>query len=243
MATMLVDGSSARLTRRERADVARAVCLGMCFALVLGCTRRPAPPTPQAPIAIVEAGPYRVQPGDVLDVKFLYHASENQRLPVRADGILALPIAGDVNVSGLTVEEVEYLVRAQASRFLRAPVVNVTVVETGARAYVGGEVNDVGFVSLAKPMTALQAILERGGFTPGADPKRVTVISKGTGTPVSREVDLGADVDGATSPIVLSPDDVVFVPKTGIASANAFVASWIDGLTPQILKGIRFPTF
>jgi protein involved in polysaccharide export with SLBB domain len=218
------------------------VWLALYLALVAaGCARR-TPDVAPLPV-IVESGPYRVQPGDMVDVKFLYHAAENQRLPVRADGILALTITGDLEVAGLTVEEIEDLVRDRASRFLRDPVVAVTVAETGARAYVGGEVTNAGFVSLVKPMTALQAILERGGVTPGADLEHVTIISKATGTPVSREVDLRADAEGGPAAFLLTPDDVVFVRKTGIASANAWVNSWIDGLTPQVLKSLRFPTF
>jgi polysaccharide export outer membrane protein len=184
-----------------------------------------------------------VQPGDVLDVKFVYHPTESQKLPVRADGILALPITGDIEVGGLTAEDVEALIRDRAGRFLRAPVVAVTVVETGARAYVGGEVAKEGFVSLSKPMTPMQAILERGGYLVGADLTHVTVISKANGTPVSREIDLSADVDAGAPATVLGPDDIVYVPKTSIASANAWVASWIDGLTPALFKNIRFPTF
>jgi len=32
------------------------------------------------------------------------------------------------------------------------------------------------------------------------------------------------------------------VPKTGIAAANAWVEQWIDGLTPQMFKSVRFPS-
>lgn len=241
MFTRFAHASSARLTRRDRADLARAMGAAMCLVLAVGCARR-APEPPPMPV-IVEMAPYRIQPGDMVDVKFLYHPSENQRLPVRADGVLALTITGDLNVGGMTVEEVEGLVREHASRFLRDPVVAVSVAETGARAYVGGEVANAGFVSLTKPVTPLQAILERGGFTPGADAERVTIISKASGTPVSREIDLRSDTESGPAVFVLTPDDVIFVPKTGIASANAWVNSWIDGLTPQLLKGIRFPTF
>jgi protein involved in polysaccharide export with SLBB domain len=232
---------STGLTRRDRADLARAMCLGLSLVLGMGCARRAAPPLPLA--TIDETGPYRVQPGDMLDVKFLYHPTESQKLLVRADGMLALPITGDLEVGGLTVGEVEGLIRDRASRFLRAPVVSVTVVETGARAYVGGEVTKEGFVSLAKPMTPMQAILERGGYTEGADLTHVTVISKANGTPISREFDLTADADVQTPLTVLGADDIVYVPKTGIASANAWVARWIDGLTPAIIKNLRFPTF
>ena len=59
---------------------------------------------------------------------------------------------------------------------------------------------------------------------------------------IVRELNIRRD-DKDAPPVVesLSPDDVVFVPKTGIAAANAWVEQWIDGLTPQILKSFRPP--
>jgi polysaccharide export outer membrane protein len=205
-------------------------------ALACGRTRPPAPFEPAL------TGPYQLHPGDVLDVKFLYHPSETQRLTVRPDGTLPLSITGDLDVNGLTVDESEDLIRARGAKYLRDPVVSVTVVESGARAYVGGEVENPGFVSLAKPMSAVQAILERGGFGRGADMTRVTIISHVDGQSVVRELNIRRDDEDAP-PVLesLSPDDVVFVPKTGIAAANAWLEQWIDGLTPQILKSFRTP--
>jgi polysaccharide export outer membrane protein len=205
-------------------------------ALACGRTRAPAPFEPAL------TGPYQLHPGDVLDVKFLYHPSETQRLTIRPDGTLPLSITGDLDVNGLTVDESEDLIRARGAKFLRDPVVSVTVVESGARAYVGGEVENPGFVSLAKPMSAVQAILERGGFGRGADMTRVTIISHVEGKSVVRELNIRRD-DKDAPPVLesLAPDDVVFVPKTGIAAPNAWVQQSLDGLTPQIFKSFRTP--
>jgi protein involved in polysaccharide export with SLBB domain len=71
-------------------------------------------------------------------VKFLYHPSETQRITVRPDGTLPLSITGDLDVNRLTVDEAEDLIRARGAKYLRDPVVTVTVVESGARAYIGG---------------------------------------------------------------------------------------------------------
>jgi polysaccharide export outer membrane protein len=205
--------------------------------LACGRTRAPAPFEPAL------MGPYQLHPGDVLDVKFLYHPSETQRLTIRPDGSLPLSITGDLDVNGLTVDEAEDLIRARGAKYLRDPVVSVTVVESGALAYVGGEVENPGFVSLAKPMSAVQAILERGGFGKGADMTRVTIISHVEGRSVVRELNIRRDDEDAP-PVLesLAPDDVVFVPKSGIAAANAWVEQWIDGLTPQMFKSVRFPS-
>ncbi len=214
------------------------VSLGLVLLGALACGRTRAP----APFEPALTGPYQLHPGDVLDVKFLYHPSETQRLTIRPDGTLPLSITGDLDVNGLTVDEAEDLIRARGSRYLRDPVVTLTVVESGARAYIGGEVENPGFVSLAKPMSAIQGILERGGFTRGADMTKVTIISHVEGKSVVRELNIRRDDEDAP-PVMesLSPDDVVFVSKTGIAAANAWVEQWVDGLTPQIFKSFRAP--
>jgi polysaccharide export outer membrane protein len=214
------------------------VSLGLLLLAALACGRT-RPPAPFEPALV---GPYQLHPNDVVEVKFLYHPTETQRITIRPDGTLPLSITGDLDVNGLTVDEAEDLIRARGAKFLRDPVVTVTVVESGARAYIGGEVENPGFVSLAKPMSAIQGILERGGFGRGADMTRVTIISHVEGKSVVRELNLRRDEkDGAPLEESLSPDDVVFVPKTGIAAANAWVEQWVDGLTPQIFKSFRTP--
>jgi protein involved in polysaccharide export with SLBB domain len=223
------------------------VILGLlAIVLGVGCARR----VPELPIP-PEANnvtPYRIQPGDVIEVRFQYHPNETQKLTIRPDGTLPLGITGDIETTGLTAEELQEVIKQRASRFLRDPVVEITVTDVGARAYVGGEVTTAGYVSLGKPMTVLQAIFERGGFKTTANLEQVVVISRPqgeTGEALVRVIDVGATVhDG--DPLLgalLSPDDVVFVPKTRIAKANQVVSQWIDGLTPEMLKNIRVSPF
>lgn len=218
--------------------------LGACLVAVLlaGCARRAATPPPPA-AAPPEAAPYRVQSGDVIEVQFRFHPDENQKLRVQPDGKLGLNLAHDLEAAGLTTDELSARIRERYSRFLIDPVVHSLVVESVARAYVGGEVAEAGFVTLGKPVTVLQAIVERGGFTAGADLENIAVISKGQHDQRTiRRVNIEKLREQAVGTLLLTPDDVVVVPKTGIASANLVVEQWIDGLTPQLLKGVRFPT-
>ena len=233
---------------RHRVDGRTAtVILGfLTVALIAGCARR----VPEVPIP-PEANnvtPYRVQPGDVIEVRFQYHPNETQKLAIRPDGTLPLSITGDIETTGLTTEELQQVIRDRASRYLRDPVVEITVTDVGARAYVGGEVTTAGYVTLGKPMTVLQAIFERGGFKTTANISEVVVISRPQGEggeQLVRVVDVGATVNSGEPLLgaLLSPDDVVFVPKTGIAKANTVVSQWIDGLTPEMLKNIRVSPF
>jgi len=229
-------------SRSQDTSSVRGIALAIGLAMLAsGCAKRQiAPP----PVALTEpvARAYHVQPGDIVEVKFLYHPNENQRLPIRPDGTLALPITGDLTVIGLTVDELEELIRTSASRRLREPVVSVSVAETAARAYIGGEVTNAGFVQLGKPMDVLQAIFERGGFKFGADMTNVTVVSRTTGASAVRHVNLqdavqGRPVDGNS--MQLAPDDVVYVDKTWVSKANAWIKSWLDGMTPEIFKSVR----
>jgi polysaccharide export outer membrane protein len=188
------------------------------------------------------ATPYLVQPGDTLSIKFKYHPNDDTQGSVNTDGHLALPLTGDMYVAGQTLPDVERLIAERASRYLRDPVVSVSIVQSQARAYIGGEVVNEGFVSLTKPMTVLQAVLERGGFTPSADLSEVVILSHDEGKPVARPLDLEAELQGdPTERSLLAADQIVFVPQTGIAKANQFVDQWINRMTPDILtRMIRF---
>jgi protein involved in polysaccharide export with SLBB domain len=224
-----------------------AILLSAALLALAGCTKSPVPESPmQMTLQAPDTGPYRVQPGDVLDVKFQYHPTEDQRVTVRADGGLTVGIAGDVMAAGLTGPELEALIRTRAARFLRDPMVTVGVVALAARAYIGGEVANAGFVGLAKPMTVLAAIMERGGFTRAANMEGIYVISPSKDVEGNLDVrQVTFDPDAAPSSaaaVLLSPEDIVVVSRTGIANANLWVEQWIDGLTPEILRGVRFPT-
>ena len=186
--------------------------------------------------------PYRVHPGDILEVKFKYHPADNATATVDTDGRLNLPMTGELQVSGLLLPELEERIRDRASRYMRDPVVNVTITTSEAKAYIGGEVVDEGFVTLTRPMTVLQAVFERGGFGPGADLSDVVILSHEEGQAVAREIDLEAELEGDPSErTLLAADEIVFVPKTAVAKANQFVDEYINRMMPDFLtRMIRF---
>lgn len=182
------------------------------------------------------SAPYRVHPGDIIEVKFKYHPADNSTATVDTDGRLNMPMTGELQVSGLMLPELEEQIRQRASRFMREPVVNVTVTTSQAKAYIGGEVVDEGFVTLTRPMTVLQAVFERGGFGPGADLSDVVILSHEEGQAVAREIDLEAELEGDPSErTLLAADEIVFVPKTTVAKANQFVDEYINRMMPDFL--------
>lgn len=179
---------------------------------------------------------YRLAPGDIIDIKFPYHPEENERVPVRPDGMIDLQVVGDLQAAGLTVGELEKEIVTLASRTLRDPVVSVVIAQLAEhKVYVGGDVLRPGFVNYRDGLTPLQAVIERGGFTDTARADEVLYITRIGEEIQAQRLDLESIVDGdSTEEIIMAPDDVVFVPKTFIGHADIWVDQWIRGLLPTV---------
>jgi len=82
-------------------------------------------------------------------------------------------------------------------------------------------------------MTALQAVINAGGFKDTARPGAVIVIRKGPDNrpiPVRVDLDQALDTESAEGDFPLQPQDIVYVPRTWIAQANLFVKQYIQDL-------------
>jgi protein involved in polysaccharide export with SLBB domain len=196
-----------------------------------------APPAP----APSTAG-YKIQTGDSLDIKFFYNPELNEVVQVRPDGYISLQLVDEVKVAGLEPRELTRHLIDLYSRELKKPVLTVIVRSfEGQRVYVGGEVNTQGLITMPAGLTALQAVMQSGGFRTSAQPSETIVIRRGPdGGPIPIRVDLSAilEGDGNGSDFRLRPDDIVYVPKSPIAKANQFVRQYIEELI--LFRGISF---
>ncbi|HEX9185951.1 MAG TPA: polysaccharide biosynthesis/export family protein, partial [Vicinamibacteria bacterium] len=76
---------------------------GMCVAVSLGAGARPASAAQaQAAAAIEEVTAYSVAPGDVLRISVWKEPELSAEVFVRLDGMITVPLAGDVRASGKT---------------------------------------------------------------------------------------------------------------------------------------------
>ncbi len=125
--------------------------------------------------------PYRVGPGDVIEVS-VDGRPDLSRLPtVQTTGSVWLPRAGDVEVRGLTTAEIAARVAPLlASADLAAPRVAVRV--TGYHSqfvWVMGAVNRPGRKPLRAGTRLVDALLDAGGFVQGASGE--VVVLRGAG--------------------------------------------------------------
>jgi protein involved in polysaccharide export with SLBB domain len=184
----------------------------------------------------LEGDEYVLQPGDVVRVKYLYHPELDVKVPIAPDGMVELQGVGQVQAQGKTAEQLARDIEKQASDQLRDPVVSVIVAELGPRrVYVGGEVRIPGPVVYREGMTPLQAIMDRGGFTEVARIDSVLHLTVKDDSYQATRLDLSRNVDqGGPELQTLNVYDVIYVPRSFIGDANAFVRLYIRGLIPTI---------
>jgi protein involved in polysaccharide export with SLBB domain len=209
-------------------------------AVLYACVGQTVRPVPLPPLdsgsespAVGEAG-YRIQAGDVLRVKFLYHPELDVKTPVRPDGDITLQVAGQIHAAGLTTEQLEEVVKGRTSDRLREPEVAVIVAQVGeGKIYVGGEVRVPGFVPYRAGMTPLQAIIDRGGFTDTARIDSVLRLSGSQNDYQGTRLDLRKPLDqGLPEGVQLSAGDVLYVPRTFIGDIDTFVKVYIRDVLP-----------
>jgi protein involved in polysaccharide export with SLBB domain len=223
----------------------RAVLLGAVVIALVDVTIAAAQAPPPLVPAPANGALYRIQPGDVLDLKFFYNPELDETLPVRPDGRISAALVNDVQAAGLTPSELrEQLLRLYGVT-LRQPELSVIVKEFAARRiYVGGEVNAPSLLRVEGRLSLLQAIFEAGGLKRSGKATDVVVLRyQGTTEPEFLKVDLTAALERGdpAGDVPLQAFDIVWVPKTKIAKANDFMDQYFRQLVPiPLTMGISY---
>lgn len=120
---------------------------------------------------------YRLRQGDMVLVSVWREDTLQKQVIVLPDGSITLPLAGRIEVAGLSTPEVEQRVAAKLKKYLPEPVVTVVIAGIeGNCAYVMGKVSRPGPLIISGPITVLQAISIAGGFDKFADEGGIKVI-------------------------------------------------------------------
>ncbi len=170
---------------------------------------------------------YRLFPGDELDVAVPTAPELAKTVTVQPDGRISLPLIGPVMVADRTTVEAQDALDAAYASQLRRPEVFVTVKTAGPlRVFVGGDVDKPGVYDMPGDINALQAVIQAGGFKNTAKRDQVAVIRRTSGGgAMMRTVDLkqGIARPDRTDLVPLRRFDIVYVPRTGLASAGVFM--------------------
>lgn len=159
-------------------------------------------------------------------------ASNNFAFTVPQNGRISLPQLGTFNAL-TSPSSIESAIQSRLSKkFGGRYGASVNVVERAPRTiFVTGAVTEPGEVAVSGPMSPIHAVAGAGGFADTAAPRAVAVIRYDSrGNTKSWIVDLrqtlvygGQD----TTPILLQPRDIVYVPRSNVALTNAIVQQYV----------------
>jgi polysaccharide export outer membrane protein len=173
---------------------------------------------PAAPIPVSASSPRpsgALAPGDEISVSFSGAPELNSRMKIQPNGRVSLPTIGDVNAAGKTITSFQTQLRALYQPHLQDPTVVVGLQSAAASVYVTGEVHNPGKVPLDRPMTALEAVMEVGGFTSMANPRQVIVVRNEQGRTQRYILNMNNTLKGVdNTPFYLRPFDVLYVKQS-----------------------------
>jgi polysaccharide export outer membrane protein len=154
-------------------------------------------------------------PGDEISVSFSGAPELNTKQKIQPNGKVSLPTVGDVTASGRTINSLQATLTSLYQPHLQDPTVVVSLESAAAGVYVSGEVLRPGKIAFDRPMTALEAVMEAGGFTKFANPKQVIVIRKEGGKQQRYVLNMNDALTGMdSSPFYVRPFDVIYVRQS-----------------------------
>ncbi len=147
---------------------------------VAKATSLPSTDTPATRVANVRPDTYIIGADDVLAINVWKEGELSKTVPVRPDGMITLPLVGEIKAVGLTPIQLQEQIIAALQKVMSDPQVTVMVSAVNSMSYnIVGQVAKPGFYSLTRPMTVLDAIALCGGFRDFAKQKKIYVLRTG----------------------------------------------------------------
>jgi polysaccharide export outer membrane protein len=153
---------------------------------------------------------------DVLAISVWKEPDVSRSIPVRSDGKISLPLAGEIQAAGQTPANLEHEIAARLKNYISEPEVTVIVQQINSQKFnVLGMVNKPGSYVLAGSTTVLDAIALSGGFRDFAKQKNIYILRQNADGTQNRIPFNYKEVVKGTSPaqnVRLQPRDTIVVP-------------------------------
>lgn len=135
--------------------------------------------TPAAPAqtAFAANDTYVIGGNDVLTITVWKEPALSGTVLVRPDGMISIPLVGDVQAAGLTPLHLADQITARLKKYVQDPNVSVVVAQIHSKVvYMIGEVGRTGPIEMTPDMTLLEAISSAGGLTEFANKKKIYIL-------------------------------------------------------------------
>ncbi|MDI1254487.1 MAG: polysaccharide biosynthesis/export family protein [Flavobacterium sp.] len=212
----------------------------------------------ESPINPVVVKPYRLQTNDIVSISIkainpdlvaIFNPSATNEKSAESEqglyfngfqvddhGNIRMPILGEINILGYTVDEVRIKIEKEllATYFTKEANIFVTVKLAGLKFTINGEVTNPGTKTLFQDrVTILEALANSGDISITGDRKNVTVIRQFPHGTEMHDIDL-TDIKAMQSPYYfIQPNDYIYVKplkqkswgtgKTGIESLTTVI--------------------
>lgn len=136
--------------------------------------------------------PYRIGVDDRLSISFWQEPDLDTEVRVDENGMITLPIIGDIKAAGFSTAELAKAIIEQVS-FYNPRISQATVIVTeynSQTVVLSGEINQLGEYHFERIPNILDVIRQAGGATSSADLSRVTIIRQEDGKAKIIEVDV-----------------------------------------------------
>lgn len=129
---------------------------------------------------------------------------------VDTNGMVVLPIIGSIEVSGLSLIQIQEKIHAKSLNYLKDPTITVKLLSF--KVNVTGEVKNSGlYYSYGEKISILDAISLAGGVTDNAKAKNVLVIRQLENGTRSFNLDLTKKNLLTSEAYYLQPDDIIYI--------------------------------
>ncbi|HZU22607.1 MAG TPA: polysaccharide biosynthesis/export family protein [Terriglobales bacterium] len=179
-------------------------------------TAKDAPAADAAAATKVDPNSYVLGAEDVLAISVWKEADVSRTVSIRPDGMISLPLVGEVKAGGITPLELQATLRHALAKYIDSPEVTVIVESAKSHKFnVVGEVAKPGSYDLTTTMTVLDAIAVAGGLKDFAKSKQIYILRKDlNGTESRLPFNYKDVIKGRHSEqnVALAPHDTVVVP-------------------------------
>ena len=228
-----------------------SVCaaLAACIALTTVCgglsggrawaQQTPPPATPPASGGSVVTSPtYKIAVDDVLTVDVVDRPELSRTIQVINDGTINYPYAGQINVVGMTIKDLQERIRKAVAKEFVNPQVVISVARRVERTYsVLGEVKVTGKKVLRNDnYRVLDAIADAGGLT-GERPEfyEAQLTQARAGNVVKIDLYKLLHDNDATQNYKLEQDDVLYITAVEAANVQVQVVGQMTKTGPVII--------
>jgi polysaccharide export outer membrane protein len=158
---------------------------------------------------------YLIGPGDILEISVWKDESLSKQIIVPPDFVISFPLAGDIDVTDLTVPELRKTITEKLAEYIPDATVAVLLFQINSmKAYVIGKVNKPGEFPISMETNVMQVLSMGGGLNPFASSDKILILRQQGNETVKipfnyKQVEKGQNLE---QNILLQRGDVVVVP-------------------------------